>query len=58
MIKILYRFSKKYCFDRMIKDGNITKNNKCGGMCGGDKHTNHLSYSCVDCKYLDDNLLK
>lgn len=56
--KLMFRFSKEYCFDRMIKVGNVTKNKRCGGLCGGDKQTNYLNYSCVDCKYLDDNLIR
>lgn len=56
--KLMFRFSKEYCFDRMIKAGNVTKNKRCGGLCGGDKQTNYLNYSCVDCKYLDDNLIR
>ncbi len=56
--KYLNIFSKEYCFDRMIKAGNVTKNKRCGGLMGGDKHTNYLNYSCVDCKYLDDDLLR
>lgn len=56
--KLLYRFTKKYCFEQTIKDGNVTENKKCGGRVGGDKLTDFLSYDCIDCKYFDTKLLK
>ena len=56
--KLIFRFSKEYCFDQMIKCGSITENKKCGGMVGGDRQSNYLSYSCVDCKYFDKSLFK
>lgn len=56
--KLLYRFTKKYCFEQMIRDGNVTENKKCGGVYGGDKLTNYLNYSCIDCKYFDDEVLR
>ena len=52
MKKLLFRFSKDYCFDQMIKSDNITLNKKCCGMVGGDRQSNYLSYSCIGCKYL------
>lgn len=55
---IKYRFSKRYCFDEMCNTGNVTKNKKCGGLCGGDKQTNYLNYSCIDCNYLDNEVLR
>lgn len=40
-------FSKDKCFQKYkSKDG------KCYGICGGDKSTDYLSYSCISCKYL------
>lgn len=56
--KLIYRFSKEYCFDKMIKDGNVTVNKKCGGMVGGDNTTDFLSYDCLDCEYFDKSLFK
>lgn len=56
--KLLYRFSNDYCFDRMIEDGNVTKNKRCGGKVGGDETTGFLSCNCYDCKYFDNDLLR
>jgi hypothetical protein len=56
--KILKLFLKDGCFETMIKEGNLTENNRCGGICGGDKHTNYLSYACVDCKNFDEELFR
>jgi hypothetical protein len=33
-------------------------NGKCYGICGGDKSTDYLSYSCMNCKYLAYNPIK
>ena len=52
-------FSKEYCYNRMIKDGNFNKKNKkCNGRVGGDNATNYLSYDCMVCKYFDENLFR
>ena len=56
--KLLYRFTKKYCFEQMIKDENLTVNKKCGGRVGGDNTTDFLSYDCLECEYFDENLFR
>ena len=49
---------KESCFERMIKDGNITVNKKCVGRVGGDNHTDFLSYDCMNCVHFDDELFR
>ena len=51
---IKYSFSKECCYDEM-KERGYAAEGKCGGLMGGDKWTEYLSYSCVGCPYLDMN---
>ena len=48
--KVRYNFSRQSCYDEMEKRG-IAIFGMCGGTVGGDKYTNSLSYSCIDCPY-------
>lgn len=48
--RITYFMSKEYCCDQMEKEG-IAVFGMCPGMIGGDKQTNYLSYSCIDCPH-------
>ena len=50
--KIRYLFSKDTCYDQM-KTFVYAYAGKCGGICGGDKSTNGLAYSCLDCAFLE-----
>ena len=45
-------WSKDTCYMEMEKQG-IAKNQKCCGLVGGDRYTDYLSYTCVDCPYLE-----
>lgn len=47
--KILYHFSREHCYN-MRKDIF----GMCHGVVGGDKYTDYLSYSCVDCPYFTE----
>lgn len=49
--RIRYRLSQESCYDEQEKLGNAVFH-CCGGMTGGDKTTEWLQYSCVDCPYL------
>lgn len=48
--KIRYRFSRDHCYEQMKRSGYAFLN-CCGGVAGGDKYTDYLSYDCVDCPY-------
>lgn len=50
--KIKYKLSKDYCYTEMEKRGYACFG-KCCGLSGGDRYTEYLNYSCVDCPYLD-----
>lgn len=56
--KILYFFSKDSCHDEMIERGWATETT-CPGLAGGDRHSDYLACSCMDCKYWQtENRLK
>ena len=48
--KIKYRMSKEACYDEMEGRG-IAVFGICNGVTGGDRFTDYLNYSCVDCPY-------
>lgn len=50
-------FSKNQCYKQREKEGTAIFG-MCGGLVGGDKATDYLQYSCVDCKYYNFNLPK
>ena len=39
------------CYHQMVQDGHADKG-RCGGMAGGDKNTDYLSYECVGCPFM------
>lgn len=49
---IWWLFAPEYerCYCQMEKNGAATLG-VCSGMMGGDKETEYLSYSCIDCPY-------
>lgn len=52
------KFTESYhdkCFKEFKKSHPEIKD-KCGGATGGDRHTNYLSYSCIDCPYLNKDV--
>lgn len=50
--RLKYKFSKECCYHEMeLRD--FASGKRCGGLMGGDRFTDYLSYSCVDCPYLD-----
>lgn len=51
--KIRYKFSKDACYEAMHKRGYAFFQ-CCGGIAGGDKYTEYLSYACVDCPHYVD----
>lgn len=55
--RVKYTFSKNYCYDQMERDG-IAAFGMCEGLVGGDKFSNYLQYSCIDCPYFVDTILK
>lgn len=59
MAKLESFFAKRsyrdWCYSEMEKRGSAC-NHKCNGQMGGDHNTGYLSYTCIDCKYLDSNV--
>lgn len=47
---IRYRMSRDHCY-KMMEDRGIAVFGMCGGVVGGDRYTEYLSYECVDCPY-------
>lgn len=43
------------CFKEFKKSHPETKD-KCGGAVGGDRHSNYLSYECIDCPYFNEEI--
>lgn len=43
------------CYDERKQNGDLNEKGKCPGWVGGDIHSNYLSYTCIDCPYLDNS---
>lgn len=41
----------KWCYNHYVDESYLNDDGTCGGMVGGDIHTEYLSYSCIDCPY-------
>ena len=50
--RFLHSLSRECCYDAMVVRG-IAHSGKCGGVTGGDRHTEYLNYHCVSCPYLE-----
>lgn len=48
--RLKYQWSKNACYNEMEKQG-IAIFGMCSGLAGGDKFTDYLQYSCIDCPY-------
>lgn len=48
--KIKHQLTKDRCYDEMEGRG-IAACGVCCGVVGGDRNTEYLNYSCIDCKY-------
>lgn len=46
-----YKERHREAFDKCFEE-HIGEHGKCYGVYGGDKFTDHISYSCLDCPYL------
>lgn len=51
-IKRSARFKYEQCYYKRETDG-VACFKMCGGMMGGDRYTDELSYKCVSCPYLN-----
>lgn len=51
--KTKYYFSKEKCYKDREQEGYAAME-CCKGLAGGDRSTNYLHYSCVDCSYFVD----
>lgn len=49
-----YKFSTACCYDEMEKQGNAVFG-MCSGTVGGDRNTEYLSYSRINCPYFVGN---
>lgn len=48
--RVMYRLSREYCYDEMEEKGSASMG-CCGGQMGGDKWSDYLAYSCIDCPH-------
>ena len=48
--RVKYNFSTACCYEEMEKQGNAVFG-MCSGTVGGDRNTEYLSYSCINCPY-------
>lgn len=49
LLSIFLDYNDK-CYNQMESEGRASFG-ICGGVAGGDKSTEYLSYSCIDCPY-------
>lgn len=47
----VYKERHREAFDKCFEE-HIGEHGKCYGLYGGDKFTDNISYSCLDCPYL------